>query len=144
MTSMTLLGEAKFQRQSATFGPLLAVANATRTVDYFAVLRAPNDVPRGVSVPRVKLDPNATHAAAATNYITLQMVKVRGTTVTAVGTTVTTNTGGGWTSLTEKDLIRPQDNVKLSTGERLMLRISNTGNGVASNGFGIHADYEIL
>lgn len=138
----TLLGEAKFNRRSIAILPLAAVANGTRTVDYFPMLRAPID--RGLSIPRVKFDPNATHAAGATNFITLQMCRVRGVTVTAVGTSITTNTGGGWTALTEKDLIRVQDNVKLNAGERLVLRISNTASGVATVGFSIHIESEIL
>lgn len=146
MSQFIMLGEGKTGRETIAVPPLAAVAAATRPTDYLPIMRSPSQPKaRTTRIRKVKFDPAQTQAAAATNFVTLQCVKVIGTTVTAVGTSITTNTGGGWTSLTELDLIRENvDNVVLKTNERLALRITNTGTGVATVGFGLHVEYELF
>lgn len=139
--SLIQLGEAQVQRRTLTVPPLAAVATGTRDVDYMEVFRAPSD--QTARVKSVKFSPNATQAAVGTNYVDLRMVKIFGTTVAAVGNTITTNTAGGWTALTEQDLITITHNVILRPNERLALRIDNVANGVASFGFSLHSEYEI-
>lgn len=135
------IGESQMQRDSVSVGPLAAVAAGTRAVDYFEIWRAPSD--QGARIKRLRFAGNATHAAAATNFVTLQIVAIKGTTVRTLGTTITTDTGGGWISLVEQNLILERHNARLAADERLALRITNTGLGIATNGFSLHWETEI-
>lgn len=137
------LGEAKLQRGSLGIGPLAAVAHATRDKDYIEVYRAPSD--RHVRVLKVSHYGNATHAAAATNYVDIQACKISGTTVTAAGTTLTTNTGGGWTAQVENNLITDgKHTLILGPGDRLAIQMDNVGTGVATVGMSFHFELEVM
>jgi hypothetical protein len=141
MSNMVLLGESKFDGRSLAVGPLAAVAAATRANDYLELYRHPSQI---VQVKSVKFFANATQAAAATNYVTFAAVAILGTTVRTLNSlTLTTNTGGGLTAQAEVELVKAIDNAKLQPGERLALRIANTGTGVATAGFSVHVDVEV-
>ncbi len=138
---MFALGESQEQRITLAVPPLAAVSNATSDKDYMEIFRAPSD--QHVLVERVRFSPNRTQAAAATNYVDLQMVAISGTTVRTLGSVITTNTGGGWTAQTEIDMVLPRNNVKLRANERLALQIDNVGTGVATAGFAVHAKLKV-